>query len=971
MYARRTRLAILSFICYLLSTTSAYAPPEGIFEPSARAVVDASWDRANHANHLQITPNHLLVELLFSVDPKVVNLFTALKLNVEDLQQDVYYELFKLDAVNRPADKELAISDEYQRVLKRAEEIRKLLKEPEESLASEYSLFLALTEENTPLKAALYKPKADGKGKEAYTFEELKEVVQRLRKGESPKVAAEKKGENKHRETMKKYAVCLTDKARKKEIPPRLVNQDVIKQVINAITQPDINNVALVSDPGVGKTAMGESIAMYLVSEECDEKLKGKDLWAIDYGALLAGASKQGELETRLKELLEALKALGDISWMDEFHQLMNVGKSEGALSAADTLKPAWSRGEAPTIAATTFAEYKLYIEKDAALARRFPMVKMDAPKVDETVQILALMKPALEQWYGLEISYSALVAIAKMSDRYITDQALPAKAIVLAHATLSELRSQFVGKPRELAKIEDRINRLKILMDALKVDRLYNGTDGQRKLDKHFAQITYDQLEIELKDLNTQVAPFQAEWARAKALLAQIDMKNKERAMLLTMLEKAVAKSEYEKAAILERKKLAPLNKQLAELNAQLLECSRVRSVADRRVTADHVAMQVEKMTGIKAAKMTEAEEEKLRNMYAELSRNVIGQENAVRLVTDTYGKARAGLHDPNRPQASFLFLGSTGVGKTELVKQLAATAYDSEKSVVRIDMGEFTTKETVTQLVGPPPGYKGYEEGGKLTEAVRRKPYSVVLFDEIEKAHPAVLDILLAALDEGRLTDGQGRTVDFKNTVIIATTNVGAKYILDPSSTPEVEEVKTGSKEGEAKTETRKLTVREAVHLELKKHFRPELLMRFDEQVMFERLGIDVFRGVVEKQIRDINKNRLAHRGLTVRITDRAKEQIAQSAFKPTQGAGGARLVKADVEKLVVNELAKYVNEHKVGDGDVIEIDVKYHATIPAEGIPEDAEKLLKPVYVFTRNPGQACEVHLGENAPNVPAI
>jgi ATP-dependent Clp protease ATP-binding subunit ClpB len=709
----------------------------------------------------------------------------------------------------------------------------------------------------------------------------LNAAVNEIRKGRTADSAS---AENTY-DALKKYARDLTAAARDGKLDPVIGRDEEIRRTIQVLSRRTKNNPVLIGEPGVGKTAIAEGLALRIVDEDVPESLKDKDLLALDMGALIAGAKYRGEFEERLKAVLQEVTAAegGVILFIDEMHTLVGAGKSEGAMDASNLLKPALARGELHCIGATTLDEYRKYVEKDAALARRFQPVFVDEPTVEDTVSILRGIKEKYEQHHKVRITDSALVAAATLSNRYITDRFLPDKAIDLVDEAASRLRMQVDSKPEELDELDRRVIQLKIEQEALKKE-----TDAA-------SRDRLVRIERELADLEERSASLSARWkgekdklGRAADLKRQIDAARNDLAV-------AQRQGEFQRAGEIAYGVLPGLERELTTL-----EEAGDTGLLEEAVTPDHVAQVVSRWTGVPVDKMLEGEREKLLRMEDDLARRVIGQAEAVHAVSTAVRRARAGLQDPNRPIGSFMFLGPTGVGKTELTKALAAFLFDDEHAMVRIDMSEYMEKHAVSRLIGAPPGYVGYEEGGALTEAVRRRPYQVVLFDEIEKAHPDVFNVLLQVLDDGRLTDGQGRTVDFKNTLIIMTSNLGSDFLANQPDGQDVD------------------AVRGDVMAVVRSHFRPEFLNRLDEIVLFHRLKRSEMGAIVEIQLRRLEKL-LEDRKITLVLDESARAWLADKGYDPVYGA---RPLKRVIQRHVQDPLAERILAGAVKDGETVEI-------------------------------------------------
>ncbi|MBV7331900.1 ATP-dependent chaperone ClpB [Chloroflexi bacterium TSY] len=692
-------------------------------------------------------------------------------------------------------------------------------------------------------------------------------------------------------EALSKYGRDLTEEARKGKLDPVIGRDEEIRRVIQILSRRTKNNPVLIGEPGVGKTAIAEGLAQRIINGDVPTGLRDKKLIALDLGALVAGAKYRGEFEERLKAVLQEIKAAeGEILlFIDEMHTLVGAGAAEGSMDAGNMLKPMLARGELHTIGATTLDEYRQYIEKDAALERRFQPVYVEQPSVEDTISILRGLKERYEVHHGVRITDSAAIAAATLSNRYITDRFLPDKAIDLIDEAASRLRMQIDSKPQELDEIDRQVMQLEIEREALKKEK------DKASLERLNA------LEKELANLKEESAQITSRWdAERESIIAMRTLKE-EIDQVRTEIEQAERAYDLQKAAELRYGKMGQLESKLAQAEERVRQLQEHGALLKEEVDGDEIATVVSKWTGIPISKLMEGEVQKLLQLESELHTRVIGQEEAVQAVSAAIRRSRAGLQDPNRPIGSFIFLGPTGVGKTELARTLAAYLFDDEQNIVRIDMSEYQERHTVARLIGAPPGYVGYDQGGQLTEAVRRRPYSVVLFDEIEKAHPEVFNVLLQVLDDGRLTDSQGRTVDFRNTVIIMTSNLGSQHILD---------VEDGD-EGEMQRR-----VIEVLHAS----FRPEFLNRIDETIIFHRLHQDQLGAIIEIQLGHLRR-RLAERNISIELTGAAKERLVQEGYDP---AFGARPLKRVLQQRIADPLAMKILEGSIYDGEHIQVDV-----------------------------------------------
>ena len=844
-------------------------------QKSVQAVQDLEKVAYEYGNQ-EVEQEHLLYALLTQEDSLILKLIEKMEINKEYFINTVKKAL---DAKVKVSGGDLRFGQYLNKSLVNAENEAKAM--GDEYVSVEH-LFLSLLTQPSPSMKKIF-------NEFGITRERFLQALSTVR-GNQRVVSDNPEATY---DTLNKYGEDLVEKARNQKLDPVIGRDAEIRNIIRILSRKTKNNPVLIGEPGVGKTAAIEGLAQRIVAGDVPEGLKEKKIFALDMGALVAGAKYRGEFEERLKAVLEEVKkSEGEIIlFIDELHLIVGAGKTDGAMDAGNMLKPMLARGELHCIGATTLDEYRQYIEKDAALARRFQPVMVDEPTVEDTISILRGLKERYEVFHGVKITDSALVAAATLSHRYITDRFLPDKAIDLVDEACALIKTELDSMPTELDEQRRKIMQLEIEESALKKETDNLSKERLADLQKELA---------EMRDtFNTQ----KAQWDNEKHSVEKLQKLREQIEDINKQIQKAKQNYDLEKAAELQYGELPKLQQQLEIEEKQVKESD--RSLVHEAVTDDEIARIISRWTGIPVTKLTEGERTKLLGLEDELHKRVIGQDEGVRLVTDAILRSKAGIKDPTKPIGSFLFLGPTGVGKTELAKTLAATLFDDEQNMVRIDMSEYMEKYSVSRLIGAPPGYVGYEEGGQLTEAVRRKPYSVVLFDEIEKAHPDVFNVLLQVLDDGRITDSQGRTVDFKNTILIMTSNIGSPYLLEGID-----------ENGEIKPEAQ-----EQVMNDLRGHFRPEFLNRLDEIILFKPLTKDNIGGIVDLMVKELS-DRLADQELSLELTDAARTQVIENGYDPVYGA---RPLKRYLQNYVETLAAKKILSGDVHAGDALVLDVK----------------------------------------------
>jgi ATP-dependent Clp protease ATP-binding subunit ClpB len=849
----------------------------------ARSAVEEGQNQARRRSHNEVETWHLLAALLTQEGGIVPALIEKLGLTVGALQLAAERELDRLPKVTGSVDvSKIYVTQAVNEVLTRAEEEAGKLKD--EFVSTEH-LFLGLVE--------VAKPDAFKKYLKSFGLDRAK-VLQALTEIRGNQRVTSDNPETTY-QALEKYGIDLVQQARKGKLDPVIGRDDEIRRTIRILSRKTKNNPVLIGEPGVGKTAIVEGLAQRILRGDVPEGLKDKTIFALDMGSLVAGAKYRGEFEERLKAVLQEIKQSDGriLLFIDELHTIVGAGKAEGAMDAGNMLKPMLARGELHCIGATTLDEYRKHLEKDAALERRFQPVMVDQPSVEDAISILRGLRERFEVHHGVRIQDNALVSAVVLSNRYISDRFLPDKAIDLVDEACAMIRTEMDSMPTELDELTRRVLQLEIEEAALKKEK------------DEASRLRLEALRKELADLREQANALKARWEGEKKAVEKVQKVREEIEQVKHEMQRAERAYDLNKLAELRHGRLPQLESELAALE----KTGKGRSLVKEEVSQDEIAQVVAQWSGVPVTRLMEGEKEKLLRLEEVLHKRVIGQDEAVTLVTEAILRARSGIKDPRRPVGSFLFLGPTGVGKTELAKTLAETLFDTEAAMVRLDMSEYMEKHSVSRLIGAPPGYVGYDEGGQLTEAVRRKPYAVVLFDEIEKAHPDVFNVLLQVLDDGRITDAQGRTVDFKNTIIIMTSNLGSRLLLEGVTGDTIPE-----------------SVREGVMTEVRQAFRPEFLNRIDETILFKPLTLDEITAIVDLLLVDLNR-RLADRRVTVKLDAKAKEWAAEKGYDPVFGA---RPLKRFLQRQIETTLARALISGDVAENSTVTFKVKGDALV-----------------------------------------
>jgi len=843
---------------------------------------------AQERDHQRIEPVHLLIALIDQQDGITTPLLQKLGINIRNLLSDLYNEMSRIPKITGSGATDLVLSRESSTLFDAAWKEADMLRD--QYLSTEHLLIAMSSKESLSIFPIL--------NKNGITKDRILQALKTIR---GHQTITDQDPEGKY-QVIEKYSRNLTDLARIGKLDPVIGRDDEIRRVMHILSRRTKNNPVLIGEAGVGKTAIVEGLAQRIASGDVPESLKEKDILAMDLAAMVAGAKYRGEFEDRLKAFIkEVEKGSGKyILFIDELHTLVGAGAAQGAIDASNMLKPALARGELRAVGATTLDEYRKYIEKDAALTRRFQTVYVDEPSVEDSIAILRGLKEKYEIHHGVRITDSAIIAAVTLSHRYISDRFLPDKAIDLMDEAASRLRIEIDSMPTEIDGIERKIIQLEIQKEALKKEDDKSSKERMKKLDE------------ELHILREENDKLKLQWNNEKNLILKINEIKRNMEKTKIEAEKAEKRGDLGKAAELTYGVLNELKKELNKYNTELLEIQKNKIMLKQEVDDEDIAKIISQWTGIPVSRMLEGEREKLLKMEQRLKKRIIGQDEALNKISNAIRRARAGIQDPNRPIGTFIFMGPTGVGKTETAKALAEFLFDDENAMVRIDMSEFMEKHSIARLIGAPPGYVGYDEGGYLTEAVRRRPYSVILFDEIEKAHLEVFNILLQIFDDGRLTDGHGRTVDFKNTIIIMTSNIGSQYILDSRNEDPIKN-------------------REMIFKTLKNYFRPEFLNRIDEIVIFDFLDKNQLEEIVEIQIKNLNKILSAHK-IQIVLTQKAKHFLSEKGYDPDYGA---RPLKRTIQNYVQNPLSLKLLEGDYMEDSIIRVDVDNNKSLSFEKI------------------------------------